>query len=99
VFYRFGARFYLAHQPQFIAEFLLETLTHVSATGVVADNGELRSFAISALAQARSDVYNRSLLNPNDARLARMREELDEANQQIGALFQLGETTGGKSSA
>lgn len=99
VFYRFGARFYLAHQPQFIAEFLLETLTHVSAAGVVTDNGELHSIATSTLAQARSDVYNRSLLNPNDARLARMRQELDEANQQIAALFPLRETTGSKSSA
>jgi hypothetical protein len=98
VFYRFGARFYLAHQPQFIAEFLLETLTHIGTPGVETDNGELHSIATSTLAQARSDVYNRSLLNPNDERLARMRDELDEANQQIAALFQTPETTGSKSS-
>ncbi len=99
VFYRFGARFYLSHQPQFVAEFLLETLTHVAAPGVIADSGELHSIATSTLAQARSDVYNRSLLNPNDVRLARMREDLDEANQQIAALVQTRETTGSESIA
>jgi tetratricopeptide (TPR) repeat protein len=97
VFYRFGARFYLTHQPQFIAEFLLETLTHVSTPGVATDSGELHSIAISTLAQARSDVYNRSLLNPNDERLARRREELDEANRRIAALFPPRETTENKS--
>lgn len=97
VFYRFGARFYLSHRPQFIAEFLLETLNHVSASGVTPDSGELLSIATSTLAQTRSDVYNRSLLNPNDARLARMREELDEANQQIAILFPTRETTESKS--
>ncbi|HEY4245320.1 MAG TPA: hypothetical protein VGM64_00625 [Lacunisphaera sp.] len=99
VFYRFGARFYLAHQPQFIAEFLLETLTHISTPGVETDNGELHSIATSTLAQVRSDVYNRSLLNPNDDRLARMREELDQANQQIATLFQNREAAGNKSGA
>ncbi|MEO6993609.1 MAG: hypothetical protein ABI273_08260 [Lacunisphaera sp.] len=99
VFYRFGARFYLSHQPQFIAEFLLETLSHVAAPGVIPDTGELHSIATSTLAQVRSDVYNRSLLNPTDARLARMREDLDEANQQIAALFQNRETTGSESIA
>jgi len=87
VFYRFGARFYLAHQPRFVTEFLLETLTHVSTPGVTADDGELYSIATSTLAQARSDVYNRSLLNPNDEDLARMRIELDEANRRIATLF------------
>ena len=99
VFYRFGARFYLAHQPQFIAEFLLETLSHVTATGVIPDSGELHSIATSTLAQVRSDVYNRSLLNPTDVRLARMRGDLDEANQQIAVLFPPREAAESKSNA
>jgi hypothetical protein len=59
----------------------------------------LHSIATGTLAQVRSDVYNRSLLNPHDERLARMREELDEANQQIAALLPNREITESKSSA
>jgi tetratricopeptide (TPR) repeat protein len=95
VFFRFGARFYLAHQPQFIAEFLLETLAHVRAPGVTPDNGELQTIATSALAQVRSDVYNRSLLNPKDDRLALLRQELDEAAQKFAQFFRTPEPTAG----
>jgi hypothetical protein len=61
----------LAHQPQFLAEFLLENLE------AKISSAEFHATTADSLAQA--DAYNRSLLDPSNERLRRPRSELAAA--------------------
>ncbi len=85
----FGAQFYHAHQPQFLAEFLLENVDPASATGALFESDQLKGIAAAALAQARADAYNRSMANPGDARLQQMRQDLEEAEKRLMELVPL----------
>ncbi len=72
--YRFGAQFYLAHQPQFLAEFLLESLDPARAAGAIPGSAELHAIASEALARAQSDNYNRRLAMPTGHEAVRLQE-------------------------
>jgi tetratricopeptide (TPR) repeat protein len=74
VLYRFGAQFYLAHQPQFLAEFLLESLDPARAPGAMPTAAELHAVAAEAIARALSDNYNRRLADPSGAAAERLQE-------------------------
>jgi tetratricopeptide (TPR) repeat protein len=72
--YRFGAQFYLAHQPQFLAEFLLENLDPTHSPGAMPDAAPLHTIAAAAIARAQSDNYNRLLAQPTGPESARLQE-------------------------
>jgi tetratricopeptide (TPR) repeat protein len=74
VLYRFGAQFYLAHQPQFLAEFLLENLDPACAPGAMPGAAELHAVAAEAIARALSDNYNRRLAAPSGDAGERLQE-------------------------
>lgn len=87
--YRFGAQFYLSHQPQFLAEFLLETLDPERSAGAIADEPELHAIAGQALARARADHYNRRLSAPigeQAGRLQEIAESLAAGETRLAAL-------------
>jgi tetratricopeptide (TPR) repeat protein len=74
ILYRFGAQFYLAHQPQFLAEFLLENLDPALAAGAMPGSAELHAIAAEAIARALSDNYNRRLASPAGDEAGRLQE-------------------------
>jgi tetratricopeptide (TPR) repeat protein len=81
--FRFGAQFHLAHQPQFLAEFLVENIESNRESGSFTHRSELLEIATSTLAQARADAYNRSLVNPRDERLQQLRQGLEAAEKRL----------------
>lgn len=90
--YRFGVQFYLSHQPQFLAEFLLENLDPSRAPGAMPADPEMHAIAAEALARAQSDNYNRRLAMPTGAEAARLQEiaeALHAAETQRTALHQI----------
>ena len=87
--YRFGAQFYLSHQPQFLAEFLLETLDPARTAGAIPGDPELHAIARQALARARADHYNRRLAAPigeQGDRLQETAESLAAAEARLATL-------------
>lgn len=72
--YRFGAEFYFAHQPQFLAEFLLETLDPANTAGAIPNDPALHHIAGHALARAQADTYNRLLAAPAGEHAARLQQ-------------------------
>lgn len=84
--YRFGAQFYLAHQPHFLGEFLLETLDPARSPGAMPENAELHNIAAEAIARALADTYNRTLVTPKGAGLVELRQDLNAAEARRAAL-------------
>lgn len=78
--YRFGAQFYLVHQPQFLAEFLLENLDPARAAGAMPADSELHAIAAETLARALADNYNHRLSQPNGPGAERLQEVTQALN-------------------
>ena len=88
--YHFGAGFYLTHQPQFLAEFLLETIDPANTAGAIPNDPALHEIASQALARAQADIYNHLLAAPagdNAARLQEIAANLVEAESRRTALL------------
>jgi hypothetical protein len=81
--FRFGTQFYHAYQPQFLAEFILECVDPKGLTGALFESDELRAIALSTLARARADVYNRSMFDPANRKLQDLRQDLEEAEKRL----------------
>ena len=88
--YRFGAEFYFAHQPQFLGEFLLETLDPAATPGAIPNDPALHQIAGHALARAQADTYNRRLAAPAGEAASRLQDiaaSLAEAEARRTALL------------
>ncbi len=87
--YRFGAQFYLTHQPRFLAEFLLETLDPARSPGAIPEQPELHAIAAETIARGLADAYNHSLALSNRAEteaLLRLRQDLTAAESRRASL-------------
>jgi tetratricopeptide (TPR) repeat protein len=87
--FRFGTRLYRLHQPQFLAEFILETLDPLRSTGALPATAGFRAIAAEAIAAVRQDLERSphfSTENSADARRLQIWRDLREAEARLQAL-------------
>ena len=72
--FRFGAQLYQLHQPQFLAEFLLENLDPAHSPGALPTSGEFHTIAAETLARARRELGRRPVAHLDQAATARLLE-------------------------
>lgn len=86
--FRLGAQLYLAHQPHFLAEFLLENVDPHSDSAVFAGDPDFRALADEALARGLADLQRPNLVvaGTRDAeRLVATARALRGARQHLSA--------------
>lgn len=82
----FGARLYARHQPQFVAEFLLENLDPETTPGAFAGVEEFHRVAAEAIAQTRARLNATGMITPGtpDAgRLLEIAQSLTSAERRL----------------
>ncbi len=85
----FGARLYARHQPQFVAEFLLENLDPETTPGAFAAVEEFHRVAAEAIAQTRARLNQTGMITPGTpgaARLLEIAQSLTAAEARISEL-------------
>lgn len=89
--FRFGAQLYQLHQPQFLAEFLLENLDPAHSPDALPANEEFHAIAVETLSRARRELGRRPVAHLDQAATARLLEisrGLAAAEQRLAGLRQ-----------
>jgi hypothetical protein len=89
--FRFGAQFYQIHQPQFLAEFVLEHLTAWLAGGRPNLASEPFEIARAAISSARRELATRPLVGVDETmtlKLLRLSSDLADAESAVQSLSQ-----------
>jgi hypothetical protein len=87
--FRFGAQLYQLHQPQFLAEFLLENLDPARSPGALSASSEFHIIAAETLARARRELSQRPVAHLDPAATAGLLEisrSLAEADERLARL-------------
>ncbi|MEO6875194.1 MAG: hypothetical protein ABI222_10280 [Opitutaceae bacterium] len=89
--FHFGAQLYQLHQPQFLAEFLLENLAPPQAPPAWSASEEFHSVAVESLARARQAIGRRPVTHLDSTatdRLLEISRSLARAEQRLTSLRQ-----------
>ncbi|HTB79316.1 MAG TPA: hypothetical protein VK717_00360 [Opitutaceae bacterium] len=87
--FRFGAHLYRAHQPHFLAEFLLESLDPGASSSAMPVTAELLALAREALSLARAEACHRAIPEVGTVgaeRLMQTLRDLRMAEERLSAL-------------
>lgn len=88
--FRFGARLYARHQPQFLAEFLLENLDPETTPGAFAGVAEFHQIAAETIAQTRDRLNRTGMITPGTPdmeRLLTLSQSLTAAEAQLAEIW------------